>query len=148
MRGEKESRPGGEIVLYETKEGARVECRFFEDSLWLPQALIAELFAVTVPTVNEYLKGIYAEGEVAPEATIRKFRIVRREGRNVLPKAGAVSGEQTDRQAHDEDARLEERRRVDAESTGDLDVIKASEQVAREAESMKTSSPRKKRDPK
>lgn len=80
MTGDRAVRPGGEIILYQTQDGARVECRFFDDSLWLPQALIAELFGVTVPTVNEHLKGIYTEGEVAPEATIRKFRILRREG--------------------------------------------------------------------
>src|SRR6185503_14702549 len=59
----------------------RVQCRFENETLWLTQALIAELFQVTVPTVNEHLKGIYAEGELAAEATIRKFRIVRLEGR-------------------------------------------------------------------
>lgn len=48
--------------------------------MWLSQALIAELFQITVPTVNEHLKGIYAEGKLKPEATIRKFRIVRTEG--------------------------------------------------------------------
>ncbi len=71
----------GEILLYQTEDGhTRVECRFADESLWLSQALIAELFQVTVPTVNEHLKNLYRQGELAPEATIRKFRIVRREG--------------------------------------------------------------------
>ena len=73
--------PLGEIVLYQTDEGrTRVECRFADETLWLSQALIADLFQVSLPTVNEHLKGIYAEGELPTEATIRKFRIVRREG--------------------------------------------------------------------
>lgn len=73
--------PGAEFLLYETEDGrARVECRFIDDSLWLSQALMAELFQVSVPTVNEHLKTLYAEGEIRPEATIRKFRIVRQEG--------------------------------------------------------------------
>jgi hypothetical protein len=73
--------PVGEILLYETEDGhTRVECRFADETLWLSQALIGELFGVSVPTVNEHLKGIYTEGEIAPEATIRKFRIVRAEG--------------------------------------------------------------------
>ena len=73
--------PAGELVLYQTTDGqTRVECRFFNDSLWLSQALIGELFQVTVPTVNEHLKGIYADGELAAEGTIRKLRIVRQEG--------------------------------------------------------------------
>ncbi|MSQ93205.1 MAG: hydroxyacid dehydrogenase [Gemmataceae bacterium] len=73
--------PIGEILLYQTEDGqTRVECRFAVETLWLSQALIAELFQITVPTVNEHLKGIYDDGELSATATIRSFRIVRREG--------------------------------------------------------------------
>jgi hypothetical protein len=73
--------PQGEIILYQTDDGrSRVECRFANETLWLSQSLIAELFQVTVPTVNEHLKNIHDEGELSPGRTIRKFRIVRREG--------------------------------------------------------------------
>ena len=73
--------PVGEIVLYQTPDGhARVECRFADETLWLSQVLIAELFEITVPTVSEHLKGIYAEGELGPWGTIRRFRTVRQEG--------------------------------------------------------------------
>lgn len=73
--------PSSEFVLYQTEDGAtRIECRFENETVWLTQALMAELFQVTVPTVNEHLKDIYAEGELAPDATVRKFRIVRSEG--------------------------------------------------------------------
>lgn len=73
--------PRGEILLYQTEDGrTRIECRFENETLWLSQAMMADLFRVTVPTVNEHLKGIYAEIELQPEATIRKFRMVRREG--------------------------------------------------------------------
>jgi hypothetical protein len=75
------SEPTGEIVLYQTADGhTRVECRFAHETLWLSQAMIGELFQVGVPTVNEHLRNIYDEKELAAEATIRKFRIVRREG--------------------------------------------------------------------
>ena len=71
----------GEFLLYETEDGrTRVECRFVDDSLWLTQALMADLFQVKVPTINEHLKRLYAEGEIQPEATIRQFLIVRQEG--------------------------------------------------------------------
>ena len=43
--------------------------------------MIAELFQISVPTVNEHLKGIYEDGELDPGPTIRKFRIVRLEGK-------------------------------------------------------------------
>jgi hypothetical protein len=73
--------PTGEFLLYETEDGrTRIECRFADDTLWLSQALIASLFQVSVPTVSEHLKGVFAEGELAPEATVRKLRTVRREG--------------------------------------------------------------------
>lgn len=78
--GERSPVPG-EFLLYETEDGrTRVECRFVEDSLWLTQALMAELFQVKVPTINEHLKTLYADSEIQPEATIRKFLIVRQEG--------------------------------------------------------------------
>ena len=81
MRNRDNPEPGGEILLYQTEDGrTRIECRFEDETLWLSQALIASLFQVAVPTVNEHLKGIYADGELQPGATVRKFRIVRREG--------------------------------------------------------------------
>lgn len=92
-----EALPRSELILYQTEDGrTRIQCRFENDTLWLSQALIAELFQVTAPTVNEHLKGIFSDGELAPEATIRKFRIVRMEGarqvtRNLLEHAGKVS---------------------------------------------------------
>lgn len=76
-----EPEPLGEIILYQTADGqTRVECRFAEESLWLSQALMADLFQVTVPTINEHLKHLYADRELDSMATIRKFRIVRQEG--------------------------------------------------------------------
>lgn len=71
----------GEFLLYETADGqTRVECRFVEETLWLTQALMAELFQKDVRTINEHLQNIYDDAELNPAATIRKFRIVRQEG--------------------------------------------------------------------
>ena len=73
--------PHSEFLLYQTEDGrTRVQCRFEQDSLWLTQALIAELFQKDVRTINEHLVNIYDEAELSPEATLRKFRIVRIEG--------------------------------------------------------------------
>lgn len=75
------SPPPGELVLYTTEDGrSRVECRFVDRTLWLTQALLAELFQKDVRTINEHLQNLFEEGELDPEATIRKFRIVRSEG--------------------------------------------------------------------
>jgi hypothetical protein len=69
------------MVLYQTEDGrTRIQCRFENETLWLTQALIAELFQIGVNTVNHHLKEIYEEGEQPREATIRQYRIVRLEG--------------------------------------------------------------------
>jgi hypothetical protein len=73
--------PEGQFLLYQTEDGqTRIECRFAGESIWLTQALMAELFQVTVPTINEHLKNLYEEGEITADRTIRRFRIVRQEG--------------------------------------------------------------------
>ncbi len=71
----------GELLVYQTEDGRiRVECRFVDETLWLTQALMAELFQKDIRTINEHLKNIYQEGELDREATVRKFRIVQTEG--------------------------------------------------------------------
>ena len=76
-----QSLPQSEVILYQTEDGrTRIQCRFENETLWLSQALIAELFQKDVRTINEHLVNIFAEGELVREATIRKFRIVRKEG--------------------------------------------------------------------
>lgn len=73
--------PQSSLILYQTEDGrTRIQCRFENETIWLTQALIAELFQKDVRTINEHLVNIYEEGELSPEATIRKFRIVRTEG--------------------------------------------------------------------
>jgi hypothetical protein len=76
-----EPSPQSSIILYQTEDGrTRIQCRFENETIWLTQALIAELFQKDVRTINEHLVNIFEEGELSREATIRKFRIVRLEG--------------------------------------------------------------------
>jgi hypothetical protein len=73
--------PQSSVILYQTEDGrTRIQCRFENETIWLTQALIAELFLKDVRTINEHLVNIYDEGELPREATLRKFRIVRLEG--------------------------------------------------------------------
>ncbi|HXH92806.1 MAG TPA: virulence RhuM family protein [Thermoanaerobaculia bacterium] len=73
--------PQSSIVLYQTEDGrTRIQCRFDQETIWLTQALLADLFQKDVRTINEHLVNIFEEGELSREATIRKFRIVRSEG--------------------------------------------------------------------
>lgn len=70
-----------DIIFYTTPQGdVRVEVFFEDETFWLTQKRIAELFGKDVRTVNEHLNRIFEEGELDREATIRKFRIVQQEG--------------------------------------------------------------------
>ncbi len=65
----------------------KIQVRFEEKSVWLSQKSMAELYQVSVPSVNEHLAHIFEEGELPPEATIRKFRIVQTEGKREVTRA-------------------------------------------------------------
>jgi hypothetical protein len=71
---------GDVFLIYGTTRGVKVELRFEGETLWLSQKGMAELFGVSVPTINEHLKSIYSDGELAENATVRNFRMVRQEG--------------------------------------------------------------------
>lgn len=71
----------GEFLLYETEDGrTRVECRFAEETLWLSQATMAELFQTSPQNITLHLKALYVEGEIVPEATCKNYLQVRSEG--------------------------------------------------------------------
>ncbi|NNH72335.1 hypothetical protein HLB23_21150 [Nocardia uniformis] len=71
----------GEFVVYNTEDGrTEVQLRTVDGTVWLTQREMSDLFDKSVPTINEHIKTIYADGECVTEATIRKFRIVRSEG--------------------------------------------------------------------
>lgn len=59
---------------------ARFEMRYEDENIWLTQKMMAALYDVGLPTINEHIKKIYADGELTETATIRKFRIVQTEG--------------------------------------------------------------------
>jgi hypothetical protein len=70
-----------EIIFYTSPDGvAKVEVLYEEETFWLTQRRIAELFGVDVRTINEHIGNIFESGELDREATIRKFRIVQIEG--------------------------------------------------------------------
>ena len=71
----------GELIFYESPEGkVRVEVHHEDETFWLSQRQMADLFGVNIRTINEHLGNIYESGELHQEATIRNFRIVRTEG--------------------------------------------------------------------
>ena len=71
----------GEFLLYQTEDAqTRIQVRLINETLWLTQKQLAELYQVSVPTINEHLRNIYADRELDAERTIRKLRIVALEG--------------------------------------------------------------------
>ena len=73
--------PNSEFILYQTEDGrTRVQCRFENETLWLTQAQIAELFETPPQNVTLHLKGIFAEGELDEAATCKDYLQVRSEG--------------------------------------------------------------------
>ena len=74
----------GEIILYQPDEAVRLEVRLEDETVWLTQAQMAELFGVRENTITYHVKEIYSIGELESYSTTRKNRVVRREGtRNV-----------------------------------------------------------------
>ena len=76
----KEDIKKGEIVIYKSKDGPKLEVRLDKETVWLTQKQMALLFDKEISTINEHIKNIYKEGELDEKSTIRKFRIVQNEG--------------------------------------------------------------------
>lgn len=58
----------------------KLDVRFDGDTIWLTQKMMAELFGVSIKTINEHLGNIYKEQELKADSTIRKFQTVQTEG--------------------------------------------------------------------
>src|SRR5882724_556149 len=70
-----------QFLLYTAPDGAvKVDVFLKDETVWLTQKALAELFGVQVPGINKHLKNIFESGELAREATVSKMEIVRTEG--------------------------------------------------------------------
>jgi hypothetical protein len=73
--------PMGEVIVDQTDDGKiKLDVRLEDETVWLTQQLIAQLFQTTVPNISMHIRNIFEEGELTPEATIKKFLTVRQEG--------------------------------------------------------------------
>lgn len=71
----------GEIIIYQAEDGlAKIDVRVADETVWLTQQQMAELFQSSRSNIVEHIQNIYAEGELDEVATCRKFRQVRTEG--------------------------------------------------------------------
>jgi len=76
-----------EIVIYQTKElTQQIEVRIDEETIWLTQAQIVALFDSSKANISEHIKHIFQTGELSPEATVRNFRTVRKEGNRTVTR--------------------------------------------------------------
>jgi hypothetical protein len=81
MNLEKE-RPQGEMLVYQTDDGlVRLDVRLQDETVWLTQPMMAELFQTSQQNISQHILNIFDEGELANEATHKKFLSVRREGK-------------------------------------------------------------------
>ena len=82
------SAPGGEVIVYESPEGGgSVDVRFKDESVWLTQLQMAEVFRTSTDNVGLHLKNIYATGELKEAATTEDFSVVRSEGQRKVRRA-------------------------------------------------------------
>ena len=82
MGGDLVPRHAGEFLVYQTEDGeARVHVRVEDETVWLTQKQMAELFLKDVRTINEHIGNIFEEGELRSESVIRKFRITAADGK-------------------------------------------------------------------
>ena len=71
----------GEIVIYQTENGqTKIDVRFEDETVWLTQAQLVDLYGSSKANVSEHIKHIFEEEELSKEATVRKFRTVQIEG--------------------------------------------------------------------
>ncbi len=71
----------GDIVIYQTEDGGtKIDVRFVDETVWLTQQQMAELFQSSRTNIVEHIQHIYEEGELDEASTCRKFRQVRTEG--------------------------------------------------------------------
>lgn len=71
----------GEILFYQREDGsAQIDVRLEEDTVWLTQQLMAELFNTSKQNINLHIQNIFEEGELIPDSTVKKFLTVQKEG--------------------------------------------------------------------
>ena len=88
MKKKKEQTPvTSELILYQTEDGkTKVEVRLQDETVWLSQKLMAELFQTSIPNINMHINNIFEEGELADDSVIKDFLITAADGKNYQTK--------------------------------------------------------------
>ena len=81
-------RDNGNVIVYVDDNGKpQVDVRFQDETVWLTQAQMVDLYQSSKANVSEHIKNIFDEGELDPAATVRKFRTVQKEGNRNVTRA-------------------------------------------------------------
>lgn len=81
MNTDNANRNTSQFIIYQSEDGqTRLDVRFVDETVWLTQALMGELFSTTPENVLMHLKNIFSEGELDQNATTKDFLVVRQEG--------------------------------------------------------------------
>ncbi|MEP2776234.1 MAG: virulence RhuM family protein [Luteolibacter sp.] len=73
----------GNLIIYQTDDGrARVECRLVDETVWLSQSLMGELFDRSKKTISEHLRNLFSEGELDEDSVVRNFRTTAADGKS------------------------------------------------------------------
>ncbi len=76
-----------QIIIYQSEKGeTRLEVRLQNETVWLTQKLMAELFQTTVPNINIHLKNIFEEGELDASSVFKDFLITAADGKKLPNK--------------------------------------------------------------
>jgi len=78
----------GEIVIYQTEDGqASLEVSLVEETVWLNQAQMGQLFEKNKRTISEHVRNVFKEDELQENSVIRKFRTTARDGKSYCEKS-------------------------------------------------------------
>ena len=76
-----------EFLIFTGQSGEQsIEARYEDETVWLTQQLMAELFQSSKQNISHHIKSIYEEGELQPEATVKKYLTVRQEGKRQVKR--------------------------------------------------------------
>ena len=76
-----------QLIIYQTESGeTKIDVRLEDETVWLTQKSMAELFDTSVPNINMHLKHCYEEGEIDENSVIKEFLITAKDGKNYQTK--------------------------------------------------------------
>lgn len=81
------AQPHGQILVYAAEDGRlKIDVRLENESVWLTQAHLAELFQTTVPNISMHLRNIFEEGELQRDSVVKEFLTTAADGKNYATK--------------------------------------------------------------